>query len=86
MDEGSPADRMRSILEQLDRRMADMGVSWDDATAINVYGAVGSPMEDVLGEFGVAALHGLTWFPSLPPIRGLQFEIDVRGAGTEIVM
>jgi len=86
MDEGSPADRMRLILEQLERRMVDMGVSWDDATAINVYGAVGSPMDAVLSEFGVAALHGLTWFPSLPPIRDLQFEVDVRGAGTEIVL
>ena len=85
-NEGSPDDRMRSILEELGRRMSDLGVSWDDATAINVYGAVGSPMDDVVSEFGLAALNGLTWFPSLPPIRDFQFEVDVRGVGTEIVL
>jgi len=85
-NEGSPDDRMRSILEELGRRMSDLGVTWDDATAINVYGAVGSPMDDVVSEFGLAALNGLTWFPSLPPIRDFQFEVDVRGVGTEIVL
>ena len=85
-NEGSPGDGMRSILEELGRRMVDLGVTWDDATAINMYGAAGSPMDDVVGEFGTAALNGLTWFPSLPPIRDLQFEIDVRGVCTEIVL
>jgi hypothetical protein len=77
---------MRSILEELGRRMVDLGVTWDHATAINMYGAAGSPMDDVIGEFGTAALNGLTCFPSLPPIRDLQFEIDVRGVCTEIVL
>ena len=85
-NEGSPGDRMRSILEELGRRMVDLGVTWNDATGINVYGAVGSPMDDVISEFGEAALHGLTWFPSLPPIRDLKFEVDVRAVGTEIVL
>src|ERR1700687_5607190 len=35
---------------------------------------------------GGAAIHGIQWFPSLPPIEGLKLEIDVRSAGTELVL
>ena len=77
--EGSAADRVRSILAELESRMVQLGVSWDNATAVNVYGAEGSPMDDVASEFGSAALHGRTWFPSVPPIRDFEFEIDARG-------
>lgn len=84
--EGSAADRLRSILAELDGRMVQLGVSWDDATAVNVYGAAGWPMDDIASGIGSAVLHGLTWFPSLPPIRDFEFEIDARGVGTEIVL
>ena len=83
---GSAADRLRSILEVLDGRMAELGVSWDDATAVNFYGALSAPLGEVAAGFGSGALRGLTWFPSLPPIRDFEFEIDVRGVGTEIVL
>ena len=83
---GSAADRLRSIIEELERRMIELGVSWEDATAVNVYAAVGAPVDEVAGRFGSAALHGLTWVPSVPPIRDFEFEIDARGVGTEIVL
>jgi hypothetical protein len=83
---GSPSERLRSIVEELEGRMAELGVSWDDATAVNVYGATGAPADDIVGSFGSAALHGISWFPSRPPIRDLDFEIDARGVGTEIVL
>jgi hypothetical protein len=83
---GSPADRLRSIVEALAHPMGELGVSWEASTAINVYGASGAAADEVAAAFGVAALHGITWFPSMPPLRDYEFEIDARGVGTEIVI
>jgi hypothetical protein len=84
--DGSAADRLQSIVEALARPMGELGVSWEASTAINVYGATGAPADDVASAFGQAALHGITWFPSVPPLRDFEFEIDARGVGTEIVI
>jgi len=84
--DGSAADRLRSIIEELERRMVEIGVSWEDATAVNVYAAVSAPIEEVAAGFGSAQMHGLAWFPSRPPIADFEFEIDTRAVGTEIVL
>lgn len=86
--EGSAAERLRSIAEHLAGRLAELGASWGDATAINVYGdaAAGGALQDVLPAFGAAGLHGLVWMPSRPPISDFAFEIDARGVGTELVL
>lgn len=85
---GSAAERLRSIVEELERRMAEFGVAWEDSTAINVYGAeaAAAALPEVLPSFGAAGLHGLVWLPSRPPIAEADFEIDARGVGTEIVL
>ena len=78
-----------SMMRALSSRMADLGVSWEDATAIQLYGVdevQGLLVERVLRSLGPAAVHGIHWFPSLPPIEGLRLEIDVRSAGTELVL
>jgi hypothetical protein len=78
-----------SMMRVLSSRMTELGVSWEDATAIQLYGVdeVQSLLvENVLRRLGPAAVHGIHWFPSLPPIEGLRLEIDVRSAGTELVL
>lgn len=84
--DGSRADRLRSIVEELEPRLAELGVAWADSTAINLYGASAAPADDVARAFGPAALHGISWFPSRPPIVDFEFEIDARGVGTEVVI
>jgi hypothetical protein len=32
------------------------------------------------------AIHGVRWFPSRPPIQGLEYEMDLRGVFREIVL
>jgi hypothetical protein len=78
-----------SMMHALSSRMAELGVSWEDATAIQLYGVdevQGLLVENVLRSLGPAAVHGIHWFPSLPPIEGLRLEIDVRSAGRELVL
>jgi len=78
-----------SIMNAIAERMTALEVSWDDVTAIQVYGLELTPAaigDRVLKRAGRAALQGIHWFPSLPPIDSLTLEVDVRGAGTELVL
>ena len=78
-----------SMVRVLTTRMAELGVSWEGATAIQLYGVEvvqGLLADYVLGHLGPSAVHGIHWFPSLPPIEGLSLEIDVRSAGRELVL
>ena len=84
--DGSAGDRLRSIVEALAVPMNELGVTWEASTAINVYCATDVPMDEVAAALGTAAVHGITWFPALPPLREYEFEIDARGVGTEIVI
>ena len=83
------AARLDSIMRVLSGRLDSLRVSWEDATAIQIYGVDDFQdlvVEKVLKATGGAAVHGIRWFPSLPPIQGLKLEIDARSAGTELVI
>jgi hypothetical protein len=86
---GSTATMLDSIMRVLSVRLHEIGASWEDATAIQLYGVDNFQdliVDRVLKLAGPAAVHGIRWFPSLPPIQGLRLEIDVRSAGTELVL
>ncbi len=86
---GDARAMLRNITEILAARAAELGCRLRDATAVQVYaGGALDPdaIADVAKELGDAAIHGLRWFPSLPPIEGLKFEIDARAARTEVVI
>jgi hypothetical protein len=90
--EEKPADlesMLTSIMAVLSARMAELGVKWDDATKTQLYGVddvQGLLVDHVLRHLGPAAIHGIHWFPSRPPIEGLNLEIDVRSSGTELIL
>jgi len=77
------AEKARFVMGLLEARMKSLGVSWNDVTDTNVYTVHGLrallPTE-ILPRMGDAAVHGLTWHYSRPPIDALDFEMDVRGA------
>lgn len=68
-------------------RLAGLGAAWADVTAVNLY-TLHSP-EPFLGNvilepLGPAAIHGVHWHYSRPPIAGLEFEMDMRGVRREL--
>jgi len=70
-------------------RLRGLGADWADVTAIEVY--TPHPIEPfvrdvLLGTAGPAAIHGVRWFPSHPPVVGLEYEMDMRGVAREIVL
>jgi hypothetical protein len=82
-NDGTTAERLRSIVDVLDARLIGLGATWDQATAITVYGVACDLDGGTLARFGLAGLRGVRWFPSLPPIVGIGFEIDAHSVGTE---
>jgi hypothetical protein len=86
---GNLESMLESMMQVLSARMTELGASWEDATTIQLYGVddvQGLLVENVLVRLGPAAVHGIHWFPSQPPIEGLRLEIDVRSVGMELVL
>ena len=42
--------------------------------------------DTVLAPAGAAAIHGVRWFPSRPPVIGLEYEMDLRGVARELLV
>lgn len=82
-------EKARFVMGIMQDRMRALGGSWDRITRINVYTAQpihGIVEEDILKLAGPAAVHGVHWYPSRPPIQGLEFEVDMRGVAREFVL
>jgi len=81
-------EKARFVMGIMQERMRALGADWTRASAIDVYTAqpIFGYLEDILKPAGPAAIHGLRWFPSRPPIQGLEFEVDLRGVLRELIL
>jgi hypothetical protein len=81
-------EKARHVMSTMQTRLKALGGEWNRVTAIEVYTAqsIHGLLDDILRPTGAAAIHGLRWFPSRPPIQGLEFEMDLRGVGREMVI
>jgi hypothetical protein len=82
-------DKAAFVMDVMAKRLRGLGADWTEVTAIDVY--TPHPIEPfarelLLGAAGPAAIHGLRWYPSRPPIDELEFEMDVRGVARELVL
>jgi hypothetical protein len=89
-DDTSP-DAMREkaayVMGVMQARLAGLGATWADVTAVDVYTV--HPLDsflatDILAPMGPAAIHGVHWYLSHPPVAGLAFEMDLRGVRREL--
>jgi hypothetical protein len=86
--ETSPAamrDKVRFVLAEMERRLAALGFSWKDAVSTQAYTVqdIGAAVGAEIAARGAAA-GGLSWHFARPPVLGLEYEMDVRGAAREI--
>lgn len=82
-------EKARFVMGVMQDRLRALGGDWNRVTAIDIYTAESIHpyfLEDILRPAGPAAIHGVRWFPSRPPIRGLEFEMDLRGVARELVL
>ena len=81
--------KARQVLGLMDERLAGIGAGWSDVTVIDVYTVHGIAdiMRDLLlPRAGQAALHGIRWHFTRPPIAEIEFEMDVRRCHREIIL
>jgi hypothetical protein len=81
-------EKARFVMGTMQERLRALGAAWPRVTVIDVYTAqpVHDLVEEILRPAGPAAIHGVRWFPSRPPIQGLEFEVDMRGVAREVVL
>ena len=80
-------EKAATVMAVMQERLTGLGADWESATAVDIYTAepVDSYLVDVvLKPIGAAAIHGVTWHYSRPPIDELIYEMDLRGVRNEI--
>jgi hypothetical protein len=80
-------EKVRHVLDEMERRLSALGFSWQDAVSTQAYTVqdIGGLVGPEFAARGVAP-GGLSWHFARPPVEGLEFEMDVRGAAREIVL
>ena len=79
-------EKVQYVAELMEQRLAALGFSWKDAISTQAYTVHDmGPLVAGLAARGACA-GGLTWHYTRPPVKGLEFEMDVRGAAREIVL
>jgi hypothetical protein len=88
-DADAMAEKAAWVMDIMENRLTGLGVGWDQVTATDVYTV--HPLRDIVEgvlfpRMGAAALKGMTWHYSRPPIVDIEFEMDLRGVVRELVI
>jgi hypothetical protein len=80
-------EKAAAVMQTMQTRLSGLQVTWADVTTVDIYTV--QPIQPflattILEPMEQAALRGVHWFYSRPPIRGLEFEMDMRGVRQEI--
>ncbi|HVL58068.1 MAG TPA: hypothetical protein VM491_16345 [Burkholderiaceae bacterium] len=80
-------EKVRFVADEMQARMAALGFAWTDAVSVQAYTVqnIGHLVGDELARRGALA-GGLAWHYARPPVIGLEFEMDVRGAVRELLL
>ena len=81
------AEKIRYVVGVMEKRMAEFGLGWKDATATHTYTvhSVHPVFADAIVRRG-AARAGLTWHFARPPVIDLEYEMDCRRVMREVVI
>ncbi len=73
----------------MEGRLNLLGLAWRDVTVSEIYTVhdIHPFLDDeVLSRLDEGGVHGITWHYSRPPIEGIEYEMDLRGCVTELVI
>jgi hypothetical protein len=79
--------KARFVMDLMESRLRGLGLAWPMAARVNVYTAhsITDVMPAViLSRIGPAAVHGVCWHFSRPPIEEIEFEMDLHCTRTEL--
>lgn len=77
------------VMGFMQERLDGLNLSAADVTTVTVYTVqtLQSYLYDaILARLGAAAIHGVHWQYSRPPVEGLEFEMDMRGVRRELIV
>ena len=83
------AEKAETVLGIMSKRLTGLEADWPLVTAVDVYCVhdVNAILESVLlPRLKQASRRGIHWFHARPPVVGIDFEMDVRVVGQEIVL
>lgn len=80
-------EKVTFVVAEMERRLALLGVSWKDAVSTQAYTVqnIGHLVGETMAARGACA-GGLVWYYARPPVVGLEYEMDVRGAVRELIV
>ena len=80
-------EKVAFVFAEMERRLTLLGFSWADAVSTQAYTVqnIGHLIGELMASRG-ACEGGLAWHYARPPVIGLEYEMDVRGAAREIVL
>lgn len=89
-DDTSPEgmrEKVSFVVAKMERRLELLGFSWQDAVTTQAYTVqnIGHLVGEAIAARGACA-GGLVWYYARPPVIGLEYEMDVRGAARELVI
>lgn len=90
VDDTSPEalrEKVVFVMNEMERRLHLLGFTWADALGTQAYTVqnIGHLVGEELAKRG-AINAGLHWYYARPPVIGLEYEMDVRGAARDIVL
>jgi hypothetical protein len=80
-------EKVKFVIGEMERRLKLLGCTWKDAVTTQAYTVqnIGHLVGEELASRGAMA-GGLVWYYARPPVVGLEYEMDVRGAARELVL
>lgn len=75
------------VMDEMLSRLAGLGVTTTDVTVVDVYTvhSIHSILASVLlPRMGPTSVHGIHWYQAKPPVREIEFEMDMRGVRREV--
>ena len=80
-------NKVNFVIAEMERRLKALGFGWQDAVTTQAYTVqdIGHLVGAELARRGAMA-GGLVWYYARPPVIGLDYEMDVRGAARELVL
>lgn len=82
-------EKVRFVMGLMSGRVKGLGVTWNDATHVNMYTVhpvCGVLADEIIRPIAGAAMHGVTWHYSRPPIVSIEYEMDLHGLRRELVL
>ena len=77
--------KVEFVIQEMEKRLKSLGFTWNDVAYTQAYSVhnIGGLVESLLASRGFMR-NGLSWHFARPPVMGLDFEMDLRGAVNQV--